>query len=125
MTARAIAWSREGEAGDVPPGSWKQGTPRGLIHTHREPGGRGQLFHCELLGLDPLYVANEGKLVAVVPADDADELLQAMRAHPSGRDATIIGRIVSDHPRMVTMKSMIGGERVVTMLAGEQLPRIC
>jgi hydrogenase expression/formation protein HypE len=80
---------------------------------------------CELLGLDPLYVANEGKLVAVVPADDAGRVLAAMRDHTLGRDAAMIGEIVADHAGMVVMRSLIGGERVVTMLAGEQLPRIC
>jgi hydrogenase expression/formation protein HypE len=80
---------------------------------------------CEMLGLDPLYVANEGKLIAVVPAADADRLLQVMRNHPLGQRAAIIGEVVSDHPGMVTMHSVVGGERVVTMLAGEQLPRIC
>src|SRR5262249_46507273 len=80
---------------------------------------------CELLGLDPLYVANEGKLIAVVGPGDAGHVLEAMRAHPLGRDAAIIGEVVAEHPGMVTLKSLVGGERVVTMLAGEQLPRIC
>ncbi len=80
---------------------------------------------CEMLGLDPLYVANEGKLLAVVPPGDADRLLEAMRRHPLGRNAAIIGEVVSDHAGMVTMRSVVGGERVVTMIAGEQLPRIC
>jgi len=80
---------------------------------------------CEMLGLDPLYVANEGKLIAVAPPEDADRLLEAMRRHPLGRNAAIIGKVVAEHPGMVVMKSLIGGERVVTMLAGEQLPRIC
>jgi hydrogenase expression/formation protein HypE len=80
---------------------------------------------CELLGLDPLYVANEGKLIAVVPADDAEHLVSAMRSHPLGSDAVIIGDVVADHPGMVTMRSLVGGERVVTLLSGEQLPRIC
>ncbi|WP_010587706.1 hydrogenase expression/formation protein HypE [Schlesneria paludicola] len=80
---------------------------------------------CEMLGLDPLYVANEGKLVAVVPADAAEGLLQVMRSNRLGKNAVAIGEIVSDHPGIVVLKSMIGGERVVTMLAGEQLPRIC
>jgi hydrogenase expression/formation protein HypE len=80
---------------------------------------------CELLGLDPLYVANEGKLIAVVPADDATKVLEAMRAHSLGRNAALIGTVVAEHPGMVVMKSLVGGERVVTMLAGEQLPRIC
>ena len=80
---------------------------------------------CEMLGLDPLYVANEGKLIAVVPQADAGRILQVMRDHPLGRDAALIGTVVADHPGMVLMKSVVGGERVVTMLAGEQLPRIC
>ena len=80
---------------------------------------------CEMLGLDSLYVANEGKLIAVVPSDDAEPLLQVMRCHPLGRDAAMIGEVVDDHAGMVIMRSLIGGERVVTMLTGEQLPRIC
>lgn len=80
---------------------------------------------CELLGLDPLYVANEGKLVAAVPAEDADLLLEVMRGHPLGQKAALIGEVVRDHAGMVLMQSLVGGERIVTMLAGEQLPRIC
>jgi hydrogenase expression/formation protein HypE len=80
---------------------------------------------CEMLGLDPLYVANEGKLMAVVPSSDADRLVSVMRDHPLGRNAAIIGEIVGEHRGMVVMRSIIGGDRVVTMLAGEQLPRIC
>jgi hydrogenase expression/formation protein HypE len=80
---------------------------------------------CEMLGLDSLYVANEGKLIAVVPSEDADRLLASMRSDPLGKNAAIIGEIVAEHPGMVVMKSLIGGERVVTLLAGEQLPRIC
>jgi hydrogenase expression/formation protein HypE len=80
---------------------------------------------CEMLGLDSLYVANEGKLIAVVPPCDAEKVLAAMRGHPRGRDAAVIGEVVADHPGLVTLKSVVGGERVVSMLAGEQLPRIC
>ena len=80
---------------------------------------------CEMLGLDPLYVANEGKLIAVVPPEDADRVLTAMRGHPRGKDAAVIGKVVADHPGLVILRSVVGGERVVTMLAGEQLPRIC
>jgi hydrogenase expression/formation protein HypE len=80
---------------------------------------------CEMLGLDPLYVANEGKLIAVVPANDAEALVEVMRSHPLGRNAAIIGDVVAEHPGMVTLRSLVGGERVVAMLAGEQLPRIC
>jgi hydrogenase expression/formation protein HypE len=80
---------------------------------------------CEMLGLDPLYVANEGKLMAVVPANDVDRVVSAMHDHPLGQNAAIIGEIVDEHRGMVIMRSVIGGDRVVTMLAGEQLPRIC
>ncbi len=80
---------------------------------------------CELLGLDPLYVANEGKLVAICPPEQAETLLSAMRAHPLGRDAAIIGRVVEDDMGFVTMKTGFGGTRIVDWLAGEQLPRIC
>ncbi len=80
---------------------------------------------CELLGLDPLYVANEGKVIAIVARDGAEQALAAMRAHPLGRDAAIIGEVVADHPGRVFMRSRVGGQRVVEMLSGEQLPRIC
>jgi len=80
---------------------------------------------CEMLGLDPLYVANEGKLIAVVSNDDAEKVLEAMRANPLGKEAKIIGEITDEHPGVVLMKTLVGGKRVVDMLAGEQLPRIC
>ncbi len=80
---------------------------------------------CEMLGLDPLYVANEGKLMAVVPPQDANGVLAAMRALPLGKDAAIVGQVVADHPGMVILRSRVGGQRVVTLLTGEQLPRIC
>ena len=80
---------------------------------------------CELLGLDPLHVANEGKLVAIVPAASADAVLAAMRALPEGAEAARIGSIVADHPGMVTIRTIVGSERIVDMLVGEQLPRIC
>ncbi|MFT3939102.1 hydrogenase expression/formation protein HypE [Rhodopseudomonas sp.] len=80
---------------------------------------------CELLGLDPLYVANEGKLVAVAAPEAADTLLAAMRAHPLGRDAAIIGKVIEDDHHFVQMTTAFGGGRIVDWLAGEQLPRIC
>jgi hydrogenase expression/formation protein HypE len=80
---------------------------------------------CEILGLDPLYVANEGKLLAIVPAESAGPVLTAMRAHPLGSKAAVIGEVVAEHPEFVTMKTRVGGTRVVDMLSGEQLPRIC
>jgi hydrogenase expression/formation protein HypE len=80
---------------------------------------------CELLGLDPLYIANEGKLVAVVAPDAADAVLDAMRAHPLGRAAVRIGGVTEDPHRFVQMATRFGGRRVVDWLSGEQLPRIC
>ena len=80
---------------------------------------------CSLLGLDPMQVANEGKLLAFVPAERADEVLAAMRAHPYGAGATRIGTCVAEHPGMVVARTALGGTRVVTLPIGEQLPRIC
>ena len=80
---------------------------------------------CEILGFDPLYVANEGKFLAIVAREIADQVLAAMCAHPLGKDAAIIGEVVAEHPGKVYLRSRIGGMRVVDMLSGEQLPRIC
>lgn len=80
---------------------------------------------CEMLGLDPLYIANEGKFVAILHADQVEAVLAAMRRHEYGKDAAIIGRVVSEHPGLVTAKTAIGGMRVVDVPAGELLPRIC
>ena len=80
---------------------------------------------CELLGFDPLYVANEGKLLAFVAAEDADTVLEAIRSDTYGREACIIGDVTAEHPGQVILKTRIGGRRIVDMLTGEQLPRIC
>lgn len=80
---------------------------------------------CELLGLDPLYVANEGKLVAIVAAEVADRVLAAMKAHPLGRDAADVGEAIADDHHFVQMTTNFGGGRIVDWLSGEQLPRIC
>ena len=80
---------------------------------------------CEILGLDPLYVANEGKLIAILPVRVADATLARMRHSPLGKDARTIGEVVATNPGMVHMKTEIGGTRVVDTLFGEQLPRIC
>jgi hydrogenase expression/formation protein HypE len=80
---------------------------------------------CEVLGLDPLYVANEGKLLAVVVPERTQAVLHQMRQHPLGQDAAIIGEVVAEHPGMVLMKTQIGGTRVLDVMFGEQLPRIC
>jgi hydrogenase expression/formation protein HypE len=80
---------------------------------------------CEILGLDPLYVANEGKLLAFVARVDAEKVLAAMRLHAFGQESVIIGEVVEHHRGIVVMRTRIGGSRVVDMLSGEQLPRIC
>ena len=76
---------------------------------------------CEILGLDPVFVANEGKLLAIVPPQHADALLAAMRSHPRGVNAAIIGEVTAAHPGMLVARTAIGAQRVI----GEQLPRIC
>jgi hydrogenase expression/formation protein HypE len=83
------------------------------------------LAACELLGFDPLYVANEGILVAVVEESCASDTVQALREHPLGAKATIIGRVVDANPGIVALNTEVGGTRVVDMLPGDQLPRIC
>ena len=80
---------------------------------------------CEILGLDPLYVANEGKCLAIVAEEAAEAALEAMQSHPLGMEAAIVGQVVGEHPGTVILHSQVGGKRVVDMLSGEQLPRIC
>jgi hydrogenase expression/formation protein HypE len=80
---------------------------------------------CEILGLDPLYLANEGKLVVVLGRENADKVLSAMKSHPAGKDACIIGEVITSPPGIVLLKTGFGAERIVDMLVGEQLPRIC
>jgi len=90
------------------------------IPVHEEVRGA-----CEMLGLDPLYVANEGKLVAIAAPSAAEEALRRLQSHPLGKEARIIGRVTAEHPRMVVMRTSLGTTRIVDMLAGDQLPRIC
>ncbi|MGW2935451.1 hydrogenase expression/formation protein HypE [Streptomyces sp. NPDC055722] len=98
----------------------------GVVITEREvPVPEPVANACAVLGLDPMYVANEGKLVAFVPREHADAVLDAMRAHPLGRESRIIGEAVATHPGMVVARTGLGGTRVVDMPIGEQLPRIC
>jgi hydrogenase expression/formation protein HypE len=80
---------------------------------------------CEMLGLDPMYVANEGKLVAVVAPEAADALVESMRRHPLGKEARVIGTVMEQNAGLVTMRTALGTTRIVDMLAGDQLPRIC
>jgi len=83
------------------------------------------LAACEMLGFDPLYIANEGKLVAIVPPEDADKVLQAMRGNHCAREAAIIGEVKAENPGRVVMKTCLGASRIVDMLVGDPLPRIC
>ncbi|RKY70919.1 MAG: hydrogenase expression/formation protein HypE, partial [Candidatus Latescibacterota bacterium] len=80
---------------------------------------------CELLGIDPLYSANEGRIVAIVPHEEADEALGALRGHPLGRDAEVVGRIVEEHPGKVVLRTRVGGRRLMDLPAGDPFPRIC
>jgi len=95
------------------------------IEEEKIPVQEEVLAACELLGFDPLYVANEGKLVAIVPAKDADKILKAMRENHYGTGAAIIGEVKAEHPGRVVMKTCLGASRIVDMLVGDLLPRIC
>ncbi len=96
-----------------------------VLHESALPIRRAVGGACDLLGIDPLYVANEGKLVAVVPAEQAEAAVQAMRAHHLGRDAAVVGRIAAEPERIVLLETSFGGTRIVDMLVGDPLPRIC
>jgi len=95
------------------------------IEEERIPVREEVLAACEMLGFDPLYVANEGKLVAIMTAEDADKVLKAMRANHYGKEAAIIGEVRAEHPGRVVMKTVLGASRIVDMLVGDLLPRIC
>lgn len=95
------------------------------VEEERIPVRDGVRAACELLGFDPLYVANEGKLVAIVAPQDADKVLTVMKENPYGADASIIGEVTAEHKGKVIMKTRLGASRIVDMLSGELLPRIC
>ncbi|MBZ0300390.1 MAG: hydrogenase expression/formation protein HypE [Anaerolineae bacterium] len=95
------------------------------IYENRLPVHEDVRGACEILGLDPLYVANEGRFVAFVRADDAPRALDILREHPLGEEAVILGEVTTGYPRLVTMTSLIGANRIIDMISGEQLPRIC
>ena len=96
-----------------------------VIEEERIAVGPGVQGVCEILGLDPLYVANEGNFLAFVPAGEGERAAEVLRRHPCGREAAVIGRAVADHSGTVVMRTRIGGERIVDVMSGEQLPRIC
>jgi hydrogenase expression/formation protein HypE len=95
------------------------------IHETSAPVHEGVRAACELLGLDPFYVANEGKLIAIVSAEDAESILSTFHAHPLGKEAKLIGDVIESHPKRVVLRTILGVTRVMKMLAAEQLPRIC
>jgi hydrogenase expression/formation protein HypE len=95
------------------------------IEENRLPVGPDVQGVCEILGLDPLYVANEGNFLAFVGAGQGERAVDVLRRHPLGHEAVVIGRAVAEHPGTVVMKTRIGGERIVDVMSGEQLPRIC
>ena len=80
---------------------------------------------CELLGFDPLYIANEGKVLMVVEKSEGENILRMLQNNPLGKDAALIGQIVSEHPGKVVLKTITGGKRIIDVLTGDQLPRIC
>ena len=80
---------------------------------------------CDMLGLEPLYCANEGKLLAIVAPEDTEKLLEAMRQTPEGKDAALIGRVTREHPGTLALRTALGGRRILQKLTGAQLPRIC
>ena len=103
-----------------------QASRTGMIITERDiPVREDVRGACEILGLDPLYVANEGKFVAFVARDSAERALSVMRSHPLGAGACVLGEVVGAHPGLVRLRTPLGGTRVVEMMSGEQLPRIC
>ena len=95
-----------------------------IVHKHL-PIEREVDALCEILGLDPLYVANEGIFIAVVDAEVSEKVLEALQKMEHCSNASIIGEVVENHPKQVVLTSAIGGKRIVNMLVGEQLPRIC
>ena len=96
-----------------------------VLHERQLPVAEAVQSACELLGLDPIYVANEGKLLAIVPPEIAEPVLECIQRHPYGAQAAIIGEVTEQHPGLVVSKTGLGGTRVVDMQVGEQLPRIC
>lgn len=96
-----------------------------MLHENQLPIHEQVNAACEFLGFDPLYIANEGKLVAICAAEDAENLLKTMRTHPLGEKAAIIGEVIEDSHCFVQMQTRFGGKRIVDWLSGEQLPRIC
>jgi hydrogenase expression/formation protein HypE len=96
-----------------------------VYHENKLPVPAPVAAACEMLGMDPIYVANEGKLLAIVAREGAEAVLAAMHSHPLGAKAAIIGEVTAGHKGMVVARTALGGTRIVDLLVGEQLPRIC
>ncbi len=96
-----------------------------LLEENQIPVSSSVAAACELLGLDPLFVANEGKIIVICPPEDASKALQALRAHPLGREASLVGHVQTDPNHFVQMRTGLGGMRIVDWMSGDQLPRIC
>jgi hydrogenase expression/formation protein HypE len=103
----------------------EQSEVRIRIEEEKIPVREEVLAACEMLGFDPLYIANEGKLVAIAPPEIAEKVLKAMKANHYGKDAAIIGEVSAANPGRVVMKTRLGTSRIIDMLTGDPLPRIC
>ncbi len=122
----AACATRPGAASPPSSPSWRWRPRSGITISESELPIRAEVNGAsEILGIDPIYVANEGKLVAFVAPDSADAALAALRSHPLGREAAVIAEVTSEVPGLVVLETALGGSRVVDMLAGDPLPRIC
>jgi len=126
--APSTRWMRDATRGGVASVSNELARAAGVsvvLHESKVPVRAEVAAACELLGIDPLYVANEGKVIAVTAAEQADTAIEALRGHPLGADAAVIGEISSEPPGLVVLVTPVGGTRIVDMLVGDPLPRIC
>lgn len=124
----SVRWMRDPTRGGLVAtlNEWAGASELGLVIEETEIPLRQEVRGaCEMLGLDPLYVANEGKVIVAVAPESADTALNALRAHPLGREAALIGHVTADHPSRVVLRTPFGARRLLDMLVGEQLPRIC
>lgn len=124
----SVKFMRDPTRGGLAGTLWEvaRGTGFGVeIWEEKVPIGTEVSGLCEILGIDPLYSANEGRIVAILPQKDAEEALRALRAHPLGRDAEVLGKIVDEHPGRVVLRTRVGGKRLVDLPAGDPFPRIC
>jgi hydrogenase expression/formation protein HypE len=95
------------------------------LYENQLPVSDGVRGACEVMGLDPLYMANEGKILVILPEEDAQDVLSIMQTHKAGTGSRLIGRVIGDYPGMLHLETTIASTRIVDMISGEQLPRIC